>query len=78
MNLKAENRVLKERHRQSDEVETGKVVQYGKFVYSADDSDHLRPFCLNCWAFERKLVPLMITDKGAGVVAKCRKCDKSD
>ena len=77
--LRDENRVLKARIEQCEVTEpvVAKAVQYGKYVYPADDPDHHRPCCLNCWAFERKLVPLTIYDNGAGVVVKCQTCNRS-
>ena len=79
MTLKAENRALKEQIRQQndDKPSADRVVQYGKFVYSENDPDHQRPCCLNCWAFDRILAPLTVSDLGSGVVAKCRICERS-
>ena len=77
--LRDENRAMKARVRQCEEDEPvpERVVQYGKYVYAEDDFDHQRPYCLNCWAFDRKLAPLTIYDNGEGVVAKCRICKSS-
>ena len=75
--LRDENRALKAKIRQceTNEPVAAKVVQYGKYVYSADDLDRQRPYCLTCWAFDQKLVPLTLIDDGAGIQAKCRGCD---
>ena len=75
LKLRAENRALKEKTSQlDDESAAAKVVQYGKFIYSARDLAHQRPYCLKCWAFDQKLVALTITDEGAGIQAKCKAC----
>ena len=79
LNSRAENRALKAKIKRYEEVPAaGEVIRYGKFVYSTDDSDHHKPYCLNCWAFDRKLVPMTITDDGNGVMVICHTCNKSD
>ena len=78
MTLKAENRALKEQIRQQidDKPSADRVVQYGKFVYSENDPDHQRPYCLKCWAFDRKLEPMALVDDGTGMQVKCKACAK--
>ena len=76
MTLKAENRALKGQiGQQNDEKPSAdRVVQYGKFIYSASDATHQRPYCLKCWAFERKLEPMALVDDGTGIQARCKTC----
>lgn len=76
MTLKTENRALKEQiRRQNDEMPSAdRVVQYGKFIYSASDAAHQRPYCLACWAFYRKLEPMTLVDDGTGIQVKCKAC----
>lgn len=75
LKLRAENQALKKKISQHDDgPAAGKVVQYGKFIYLTSDLTHQRPYCLNCWAFDRKLVPLTLIDDGAGIQAKCKAC----
>lgn len=76
LKLRAENRNLKENVRLPDEDEPAadNIVQYGKLIYSASDFMHQRPYCLTCWAFDKKLVPLTLIDNGTGVQAKCHAC----
>jgi hypothetical protein len=75
LKLRAENKALKEEISQrEDEPAVGKVVQYGKLIYSASDSTHQKPYCLTCWAFDQKLVPLTLIDDGTGIQVKCKAC----
>ena len=53
---------------------TNQLIRDGDSYFLKSDTKREKPFCLTCWAFERKLVSLTVLQDQLGRHAKCDNC----